>query len=81
MVVNMEGIIVNFIEEMKKLIYYLGKENVIISIVENGDSKDKTRNYLREFKAYLDKNKITNKFILRREVEDPRKKIHPFRKY
>ena len=38
MVVNMEGIIVNFIEEMKKLIYYLGKENVIISIVENGDS-------------------------------------------
>jgi hypothetical protein len=66
---------------MKKLIYYLGKENVIISIVENGDSKDKTRDYLREFNIFLDKNKIINKFILRREVEDPRKKIHPFRKY
>lgn len=31
---------------MKKLIIYLGKTNVIISIVENGDSKDKTRFYL-----------------------------------
>jgi len=81
MVVNMEGIIVNFIEEMKKLIYYLGKENVIISIVENGDSRDKTRDYLKEFKTYLDKNKIINKFILRKVIEDPRKKIRPFRKY
>ena len=63
MVVNMEGIIINFIEEMKKLIYYLGKENVIISIVENGDSKDKTRDYLKKFKVYLDQNKIINKFI------------------
>ena len=76
MIANMEGIIVNFIEEMKKLIYYLGKENVIISIVENGDSKDKTRDYLKEFKTYLDKNKIINKFILKREVEDPRKKYN-----
>ena len=80
MIVNMEGIIVNFIEEMKKLIYYLGKENVILSIVENGDSEDKTREYLTKFKAYLDKNKIINKFVLRKEVEDPRKKIHPFKK-
>ena len=80
MVVNMEGIIINFIEEMKKLIYYLGKENVIISMVENGDSKDKTREYLREFKTYLDKNKVINKFILKKEVEDPRKKSH-HRKY
>jgi hypothetical protein len=76
----MEGIIVNFIEEMKKLIYYLGKENVILSIVENGDSKDKTRKYLTKFKAYLDEKKIMNKFVLRKEVEDPRKKIHPFKK-
>ena len=81
MIVNMEGIIINFIEEMKKLIYYLGKENVILSIVENGDSKDKTRYYLREFKIYLDKNKIINKFILKKKIEDPRKKFHPFRKY
>jgi hypothetical protein len=75
MISQMEGIIVNFIEEMKKLIYYLGKENVILSIVENGDSKDKTRKYLTKFQAYLDKNKIMNKFILKKEVEDPRKKI------
>jgi hypothetical protein len=67
MIVNMEGIIINFIEEMKKLIYYLGKENAILSIVENGDSKDKTRYYLREFKIYLDKNKIINKFILKKK--------------
>ena len=74
MIANMEGIIVNYIEEMKKLIYYLGKENVIISIVENGDSKDKTRDYLRDFKTYLDKNKIINKFILKREIEAIRNK-------
>ena len=80
MVVNMESIIINFIEEMKKLIYYFGKENVIISIVENGDSKDKTREYLKEFKTYLDRNNIINKFILRKEVLDPRKKSHA-RKY
>ena len=76
MVANIEEIIFNFIDEMKKLIYYLGKENVIVSIVENGDSKDKTRDYLREFKIYLDKNKIINKFILSNEIENPRKKFH-----
>ena len=76
MIANMEGIIVNFIEEMQKLINYLGKQNVIISIVENGDSKDKTRDYLIEFKTYLDKNQIINKFILTNEVEDPRKKLN-----
>ena len=76
MIANMEGIIVNYIEEMKKLIYYLGKENVIISIVENGDSKDKTRDYLRDFKTYLDKNNIINKFILTREIEDIRNKTY-----
>ena len=78
MIADMEGIIINFIEEMKKLINYLGKDNVILSIVENGDSKDNTRDYLKEFKIYLDKNKITNKFILRKEIKDPRKNSHPF---
>jgi hypothetical protein len=81
MVVDMEGIIVNFIEQMKKLIYYLGKENIILSIVENGDSKDNTREYLKEFKSYLDRNKIINKIILKREVEDPRMKVHPYKKF
>ena len=46
----------------------------IISIVENGDSIDKTRKYLKEFKNYLDKNNIINKFILDHDVDDPRKK-------
>ena len=54
---------------------------MILSIVENGDSTDKTRDYLRVFKTYLDKNKIINKFILSKEVEDKRKKIQPFQKY
>ena len=79
--VDVENIILNYIEQMKKLIIYLGKTNVIISIVENGDSKDKTRFYLREFQNYLNENKILNKFILEHEVDDPRKKIFPFRRY
>ena len=81
MVVNMEIIIKNFIEQMKELISYLGKENVIISIVENGDSEDKTNIYLKEFQNYLNKNKIINKIVMNHEVDDPRKKIHPFKKY
>ena len=63
MFVNMEKIINNFIEEMKQLIFYLGEENVIISIVENGDSKDNTNLYLKAFQSYLIKKKIINKII------------------
>ena len=37
---------------MKKLINYLDYQNVIISIIENGDSKDKTRQYLKEFQEF-----------------------------
>ena len=80
MVVNMEVIINNFIEQMKKLIIYLGKENVIISIVENGDSEDKTNDYLKEFQNYLNKNKIINRFVLNHVVDDPRKKNTSFQK-
>ena len=57
---------------MKKLINYLGKNNVIISIVENGDSKDNTRKYLEDFQEYLNENQILNKFYLSKEIEDPR---------
>ena len=80
MVTNIENIIVNYIEQIKKLINYLGKKNVIISIVENGDSTDKTRIYLKEFQKYLIENKILNKFILNHEIDDPRKKTLPFRR-
>ena len=81
MISNMENIIDNYIEQMKKLIKYLGEKNVIISIIENGDSKDQTRKYLREFQQYLKKNKVINHFLLSHEIDDPRKKFFPFRKY
>ena len=74
-VVNIEKIAKSYIEEMKKLINYLGFNNVIISIVENGDSVDNTRNYLANFQNYLDNKNILNKFILNKEIEDIRKKI------
>ena len=80
MISNMENIIDNYIKQMKKLINYLGEQNVVISIVENGDSKDQTRRYLREFQQYLNKKKVFNDFLLKHEIEDPRKKIFPFRK-
>ena len=71
-VLNMEPIIVDYINEIKKLINYLGEKNIIISIVENGDSKDKTREYLKEFSQFLDSKNISNKFVLTHETEDPR---------
>ena len=74
MVYNMKETIDNYIEEMKKLIDYLGHKNVIVSIVENGDSRDGTRKYLRNFQKYLNEKNITNKFILKHQIDDPRKK-------
>ena len=59
-VFNMEPTIKDWISEMKKLINYLGKNNVIISIYENGDSTDNTRKYLLEFESYLIENEIIN---------------------
>jgi len=73
---NMENTIEIYIEQMKKLISYLGEKNVIISIVENGDSKDNTRSFLKEFKKFLQEKKILNKFILSHEIDDKRKNIH-----
>ena len=77
-VVNMEKTIKNYIVQMKKLINYLGKENVIVSIVENGDSKDKTRKYLKTFQKYLNENNVINRFILKHEIDDPRKNVIPY---
>ena len=78
MIVNMESTIAHYIKHMKKLIDYLGEQNVIISFIENGDSKDNTRIYLREFQQYLNEKKIVNRFILKHEIDDPRKKVHPY---
>ena len=68
---NMENKIEIYLEEMKKLIDYLGFNHVIISIVENGDSTDKTAEKLKDFKKYLDNREILNKFILSHEIDDP----------
>ena len=73
MIANMEKSINIYINEMKKLINYLGEENIIVSIVENGDSKDKTAYYLNEFQDYLNQKNIRNNFILTHVIKDPRK--------
>ena len=70
-----------FNRQLKKLINYLGERNVIISIVENGDSKDNTRTLLKGFQNYLIQKNILNKFYLERVIEDPRKFRNPFEKY
>ena len=77
-VVNMEGTINNYIIEMKKLISYLGEENVIVSFLENGDSKDNTRYFLKDFQKYLNKKNVTNRFLLKHEIDDPRKKLETY---
>ena len=77
-VINIEPIIEVYIEEMKKLIDYLGYNNTIISIIENGDSVDNTRVYLKDFENYLNNKKILNKLVLTNEIEDIRKKVNPF---
>ena len=60
------------INEMQKLISYLGTENVIISIMENGDSTDKTREKLEQFLFYLNTTEIPNRIIMEHEIDDPR---------
>jgi len=67
-VYNIEPMIKDWLEEMKKLIDYLGPENVIVSIYENGDSSDKTKKYLNFFENYLLNNKVQNS-IIRNRVE------------
>ena len=76
--VNIENIIQSYIIEMKKLINYLGEKNVILSIVENGDSKDNTRFYLENFQKFLEEKGIRNNFSLTKEIDDPRKKKKSF---
>ena len=81
MISNMESIINNYIKQMKKLINYLGEQNVVISIIENGDSTDHTRRYLRQFQQYLNKKKIFNHFLLKHEIDDERNRVSPYKKY
>ena len=75
-ILNMEPIIEDYINEIKKVMKYLGEKNIIVSIVENGDSKDNTRKYLSQFKDYLNSKDIPNKFVLTHETEDPRNQLN-----
>ena len=65
---NIEPIAFDWISQMKLLINYLGKENIIVSILENGDSTDNTRKYLSEFRDYLNNEKILNSIITERII-------------
>ena len=80
-IVNIQDIIKNYIHQIKKLINYLGEANVIVSIVENEDSDDETRIFLKDFQDYLNEKNILNKFYLKKVIEDPRKVRKPFEKY
>ena len=80
-VINIENIVENYIQQLKLLINYLGETNCIISLVENGDSKDNTVKFLKDFQNYLTTKNILNKFYLERTIEDPRKVQKPFEKY
>ena len=59
---------------MKKLISYLGIKNVYISIFENGDSSDRSAEYLNKFRDYLNNKKIPNKIVTTHVVEKKGKK-------
>ena len=65
---NVMPILDDYINEMKKLIDYLGPENVMVSIIENGDSKDKTRDYLIEFQHYLNETSVVNEINIEHEI-------------
>jgi len=57
---NNEIILDDWTQELKKLIDYLGKDNVYVSILENGDSTDNTGKKLNDFKSELDKMNVQN---------------------
>ena len=67
-VCNITPIIKDYINELTKLIKYLGTENVMVSIIENGDSRDKTRENLIEFQKYLNDSKIINEINIKHEI-------------
>ena len=66
---NNEEILHDWVAQAKLLISYLGATNVYVSIVENGDSTDKTPDILRDFESYLNKIHVPNKFIFDHVIE------------
>jgi hypothetical protein len=65
---NNEPIMEDWTVELKKLINYLGKEKVYVSILENGDSKDNTAKKLNEFKSELNEMNVQNLIITERII-------------
>jgi len=56
---NNEAILPHFMEEFFKLMEYLGKSNVFVSIYENG-SEDRTKDLVEEFENRLQKEHIAH---------------------
>ena len=73
---NMQPKMEDYIDEMKKLINYLGPQNVMVSIIENGDSKDQTRDYLEEYQKYLNDIKVLNDISIEKEMCKLNDSIH-----
>lgn len=60
---NNTNILDDWTDQMLKLINYVGKDNVYVSIVENGDSTDATRDQLAVFEKVLNQENIPNKIV------------------
>jgi hypothetical protein len=65
---NNELILDNWIDELKKFLLLVSKEKVYISIVENKDSKDKTKEKLATFQKWCNENNYKNTFFFDRIV-------------
>jgi hypothetical protein len=65
---NNQDIIEDWTSEMLKLVNYLGPENCFVSIVENGDSSDKTPLVLKKFEEELNSRNVTNRIITQRVI-------------
>ncbi len=66
---NNEDIMDSWTSELLKIVDYVGKENVFISILENGDSKDKSQEMLNEFEKKLNHMGIKNLIITTKKID------------
>ncbi|PJF17491.1 hypothetical protein PSACC_02694 [Paramicrosporidium saccamoebae] len=64
-----ESIMANWTRELLKTINSLGDDNVFVSIVENGDSRDGTRRHLDNLKASLKEQSIRHSIIVEEVVQ------------
>jgi len=59
-----EKIMINWNKELLKFIEIIGNDYVYVSIIENGDSEDRTREYLENLQDILNKMNIKNNIII-----------------